>query len=416
MLLQMDRRQAMRRTGMLMSLGVLLGGALAPAAVAQEASSLPAIRLVDARRIELPGVRILSMSPEGGSIAGVRPAVGYADGELCTFDAATLAERACTSVAGLGSTLRLEDVRWSPDGTQLAFTANAFQTFRDGDLWLMDAATGEVTNLDDDGFEGSLPFGDDVADARVTVDVSPAFTPDGLGLSFSRSTFDGSVPVGNDIAIVPLAGGESTNLVTVSDRLGVVYFGMAWTPDGSRLAYSHLEPDPEDPRNGIWTIGGDGTDRHLLAGRLDPELGGPAVAQMSPAGDRLLAWYPVAAMRYSGRYALALVDLTTGQAYPLVVDDPASLVAGITMATFSPDGSALLEVTTNTSPNHQVRIRDLETDAVMPLLPDGIEAAGPPQFGMMPTWATNGTVLLTGGGDLSGATLLTLEGGLADHT
>ena len=30
---------------------------------------------------------------------------------------------------------------------------------------------------------------------------------------------------------------------------------------------------------------------------------------------------------------------------------------------------------------------------------------------MMPTWATNGTVLITGGGDLSRATLLTLDGG-----
>jgi WD40 repeat protein len=355
------------------------------------------------------------MSPDGGSIAGVRPAVGYANGELCAFDVATLAEQACTSVAGLGSTLRLEDVRWSPDGTRLAFTANAFQTFRDGDLWLMDTATGEVVDLDDDGFEGSLPFGDDAADALVTVDVSPAFTPDGLGLSFSRSTFDGSVPVGNDIATVPLAGGEPTSLAAISDRLGVVYFGMAWTSDGARLVYSHLEPDPDDPRNGIWVIEGDGSGRQLLAGSLDPELGGPAVAQVSPAGDRLLAWYPVAAMRYSGRYALALVDLATGQADPLVVDDPASPIAGITMATFSPDGSALLEVTANSSPNHQVRVRDLATDAVMPLLPDGIEAAGPPQYGMMPTWATNGTVLLTGGGDLSGATLLTLEGGLANH-
>jgi hypothetical protein len=61
-----------------------------------------------------------------------------------------------------------------------------------------------------------------------------------------------------------------------------------------------------------------------------------------------------------------------------------------------------------------VRIRDVATGAVTPLIPDGLPSAGPTEYGIMPTWATNGTVLITGGGDLSRATLLTLEGGLAD--
>jgi dipeptidyl aminopeptidase/acylaminoacyl peptidase len=402
----------MRWTTPSLLLASLLVGTLSmPATLAADPSPGPGYRLTGVRRIELPGVRILSMSPDGASIAGVRPAVGYARGELCTFELVTLAERACTSVADLGSTLRLEDVTWSPDGSHLAFTANAFQTFKDGDLWLMDAATGEVTNLDDDGFQGSLPFGDDATDALVTVDVSPAFTPDGRSVSFSRTTWEGGTHSGNDIATVPVDGGEPTSLAKVSDGIGAAYFGMAWTTDGTRLAYSLHEPDPDHPGNGIWLMDADGTGRHLLAGRTDVELGAPAVAQISRAGDRLLAWYPVAAMRYSGPDALALIDMTTGDATSLGIDDADSPVAAITLATFSPDGSALLEVTTRTNPDHQVRIRDLASGTVMPLLPEGLESAGPPQYGMMPTWATNGTVLITGGGDLSGATLLTLTAG-----
>jgi hypothetical protein len=107
-----------------------------------------------------------------------------------------------------------------------------------------------------------------------------------------------------------------------------------------------------------------------------------------------------------------MVDMATGDATRLVVEDADSLAAAITLATFSPDGSALLEVTARTYPDHQVCVRDLATGILTPLLDEGLEAAGPPQYGMMPTWATNGTVLITGGGDLSGATLLTLEGGL----
>lgn len=380
---------------------------------AADPSASPAIRLTDARRIELPGARILSMSPDGSSIAAVRPAVGYARGELCAFAVATLAERACASVADLGSTLRIEDVTWSPDGAFLAYTANAFQTFRDGDLWLMDVATGEVTNLDDDGFEGSIPFGQDAPGPTISVDVAPTFTPDGRFVTFSRSTFQGGIRLGNDIASVPVDGGPPRHLADVSEDVGIAYHGMAWAPDGSALYYSHHGTDAQDPRNGIWRVAADGSGARLLAGLTDHEIGAPAVAKMSPTGDRLLAWYPMSAMRMSGLDALAIVDTGTGEVTPLVLEPAPSPIAAIQMATFAPDGRWLLEVTVRTDPDHQVRVRDLTTGVVSPLIADGLPMAGPPQHGMMPTWATNGTALITGGGDLSGATLLTLDGGLA---
>ncbi len=385
---------------------------LSPSVVAADPIASPSIRLADARRIELPGTRILSMSPDGSSIAAVRPAVGYARGELCAFDVATLAERACASVADLGSTLRIEDVTWSPDGALLAYAANAFQTFRDGDLWLMDVATGEVRNLDDDGFEGSLPFGQDAPGQSITVDVAPTFTPDGRFVTFSRSTFQGGIRLGNDIASVPVEGGPPRHLTDVSEDIGIAYHGMAWAPDGSALFYSYHGTDPEDPRNGIWRVAADGSGARLLAGLTDPRIGAPAVTEMSPTGDRLLAWYPMSAMQLSGPDALAIVDTGTGAVTPLALDPSPSPIAAIQMATFAPDGRSLLEVTIRTDPDHQVRVRDLASGVVSPLVAPGLPTAGPPQHGMMPTWATNGTALVTGGGDLSGATLLTLEGGL----
>lgn len=390
---------------------------LAPTSVASDTSTSSAIRLVGSRRVELTDVQILTMSPDGSSIAGVRSASDDRAGdELCTFDIETLDQRACTSVAGLGSPLRLEDVTWSPDGSMLAFTAHAFRTLMDGDLWLMDAMTGQVSNLDDDGFVGEIPFLGDTTDGLVTVDVSPAFTPDGGSVTFSRSTFEGTTRLGNDIATVSVEGGTPTRLTTVSDQVGVAYFGMAWAPDGSMLAYSYASVDPDDRRNGIWVVAADGSRQRPLAGATDPRLGAPAVARMSPLGDRLLAWYPVATGRQEGADTLALVDIDSGSVTPLRVDGDGPPIGAIQMAAFSPDGTTLLEVTSRTDRAHQVWVRDLATGSVASPLVDGLDAAGSPAAGMMPTWATNGTALVTDGGDLSGATLLTLEGGLPTPT
>ena len=111
---------------------------------------------------------------------------------------------------------------------------------------------------------------------------------------------------------------------------------------------------------------------------------------------------------------LALIDPTTGAASPLVVGgkgEGAPYAAMVQMAGFSPDGTTLLEVTRFTDPIHQVQARNLATDEVSALVPDGLESAGPPLYSTVPTWATNGTALITGGGALDQATLLTIEGG-----
>jgi dipeptidyl aminopeptidase/acylaminoacyl peptidase len=108
------------------------------------------LRLVEQREIEIPDSRIISMSPDGRWIAAVRPGPRDRDGELCVFAVETLEERACASLSGLHAGIRLEDVTWSPDGEHLAFTERALISYIDGDLWLMDAANGELTNLDDE--------------------------------------------------------------------------------------------------------------------------------------------------------------------------------------------------------------------------------------------------------------------------
>lgn len=387
---------------------------------AQEPSASAAIgaipvEVLESRAIDIPDTRLISMSPDGALIVGGRPAVGY-QSELCTFSVETLEQVACADLAPLESGLRIEDVTWSPDSSRLALTERTFQLFVDGDLWLMDANTGVLTDIDDDGFSGRLPIlRGTAAPGTISLPVNPAFTPDGLSVTFSRSLIVDGKQAGDAIVTVPITGGPPIHLVDLSPtEIGIAYFGMRWSPDGTRLYYSVHHPSATDSRDGIWVVGADGSDPHLLLGGTDPNAGAPSVVQVSPTGGQLLAFYPRLAGMYTGRGPLyAVVDTATGDAEPLTVFDPGvPAIAYVTSATFSPDGRALLTTARLTNPDSQVFVRELGGSSEVALTPDGLPSLGPVAWGLVPTWTAQGTVFLTGAGSLSHGTLLRLAGSL----
>ena len=377
-------------------------------------SAPPSFGPVSLRTVEVPGTRLISMSPDGRSIVGVIPVSGYQHGQICVYDAVTLAKRSCADLSGLDAGLRLADVTWSPDSRWLAFSEEAFRYLKDGDLWLVDAETGALTNLDDDHYRGT--FFQKPTAGTVTEPSSPTFTPDGRSVTYSRSTFVDGGPHGNDIASVPITGGTPTRLLQVTDQEpGVVYYGMRWSPDGRYLYYSYQDPDPSDSHNGIWVVGADGQGaRHLVGGTTDSG-GAPTVAGISPSGDLLLALYVARAVQYSREGPiLALVGTRSGSS-AAVEPGAAAQVPNeyVAQAAFSPDGSGLLMVTAPPSPNHQVLLEAATRGTPVVVVPGGLPYAGWPDLGVMPTWASNGTVFIPGGPELSKATILTLPGSAA---
>ena len=54
----------------------------------------------------------------------------------------------------------------------------------------MDAVTGELTNVTEDGVNGRIPIfdTDEVEFTELFIDVSPTWLPDSSGITFSRST------------------------------------------------------------------------------------------------------------------------------------------------------------------------------------------------------------------------------------
>jgi Tol biopolymer transport system component len=392
---------------------LLVAGVRGPGARADVATPAAQVSVAEQRNVEIPNARIISLSPDGGSLVAAKPATGYARGQLCTYDVETLAERACADLSGLDSGLRVDDVVWSPDSTKIAFAEEAFKLLRDGDIWVMDAATGDLLDFTDEGIRGPVPIlnqgNSDIT--QFFIDVNPAWSPDGRSLAFSRSTWRDGEWRGNEVAVLPLAGGTPRTVVQVTpDTPGVVYFGIHWQADGSRLFYNVNYLQQNDPRSGIWVVDADGQNARQVAGTTDPDLGPPIAVQVAPAGDRVLGFYIWVANQFSGKGPLyALVDVASGRATPLTLEDPnAPAYAFVSLATLSPDGSKLLFVSRLTNPDFQLFVRDLPDGEANRLI-DGLPGAVTVAYGLVPTWATDGTVFMNI--NLSTGTLIRLAGG-----
>ena len=127
------------------------------------------------------------------------------------------------------------------------------------DLYVLDAASGEVTPLHEGG----------------GFSIAPQWSPDGSRLAFaSNETASGEIGI-----FVAEADGTGAVNILASDRMledgGPI--SLAWSPDGSQIAYTGR--DPETGRPGAWIIGDDGRGRRTV-----PEIG--------PGYWESVAWSP----------------------------------------------------------------------------------------------------------------------------
>ena len=116
--------------------------------------------------------------------------------------------------------MELSDPRVSPDGTSIAFVVRSIDAganeYRSA-VWLTDA-------------DGASPPRQ-LTDGRAR-DRCPRWSPDGRWLAFVSSR-DAS-PSAASVLLLPLRGGEARSVVTHDDDID----DLAWSPDGSRLAYT----------------------------------------------------------------------------------------------------------------------------------------------------------------------------------
>jgi Tol biopolymer transport system component len=378
----------------LVAMPLALAASVGPSSAATEpADAVSAISLVEQRVIEISGSRLISLSPDGGSIAVARPDGSDAT-ELCIHEVATLAERVCADLGDLESGLWHDSVVWSPDSQWLAFAELWPQYFAGGGLWLMDASTGALTNLLDDS----------------ALALYPTFTPDSTAVTFERTSVRAGESESVDIATVPITGGEAVRLGD-SDRAGssVEHWRMLWSEDGSRLYTSLLDRRGSD--SGIWAFAADGEHARQVLSVSGPDDSPPSIVAVSPRGEHLLVRLPGT---YRGAVdCCAIVDGVSGAVERIESLRPkARRSKPIIGAMLSPDGSQLLTVS-GRFPKRQVAVRDVAGSGETILMNER-RGGAPTDLGARSTWAENDTILILGG--LNGGTLLVLDRGDGSDT
>jgi len=143
---------------------------------------------------------------------------------------------------------------WSPDGSRIAFAARVRESGRN-EIRVMEATPGAspVTLVGSDQW---LEL--------------PAWSPDGLEVAYTRWT----VPQAEAwIEALPAAGGPPRAIVQHPS----INYGPAWSGDGSRLAFVSARSGVHE----IWTISAEGTDPIRVT------TGGGGSVAWSPDGTRL---------------------------------------------------------------------------------------------------------------------------------
>ena len=160
---------------------------------------------------------------------------------------------------------------WSPDGQSIAF-----QGYDDGTwhIYVMASAGGEAKAITAGAFD----------------DREPAWSHDGSRIAFSSDRYGGITTVWT----VNAGGGDPTR-VTARDG-----WMPTWSPNDQEITFVSTDgaegDDRRDASPGLWTVDGDGRERHIVT---DVKAEGvPSAAAWNPAGRELA--YVAAARLYAG--------------------------------------------------------------------------------------------------------------------
>jgi YVTN family beta-propeller protein len=160
---------------------------------------------------------------------------------------------------------------------------------------------------------------------------TPAWSPDGSRLAFTAGD-------GRAIYVVDAEGMNRTAVVRCDEPDCVSVMSPTWSPDGSQLAFTaeRTGRSGDDPEVDVWVVNADGTDAHAVTACRRPGCSSNFAPAWSPVGDEIAMWSMVRCGDGWGP-SLRLLDLSSGDIRDVVscVGSNGSRIA------WSPDGRFL---------------------------------------------------------------------------
>lgn len=264
---------------------------------------------------------------------------------------------------------------WSPDGTHIAFGAppqseprKSEQPYRvtrhiyrfdvlnyvhevKQDLYVLEVASGAVTQLTQDEWHNSLPV----------------WSPNGQEIAYTAMFQPDSHKISSSVRIVSLAG-HVRDLVTGGDA-SFMAIAPTWTPDGQQLVFVGNPDDAQaGTQNNLWIVGREGgrpQNRtpdfgYHVGGALQPDM--PAFSlrqpqiQMHPSGSHGYVQVQVRGTVQIFRMALSGPEACT----PVTQGDQANFPLGMV-------GEKLLTMVTNLADPGNLALHDLTNGQVTQL-------------------------------------------------
>lgn len=275
---------------------------------------------------EIPGASgPLVLSPDGSRVFAQDPG----DPSRVCIVPVGFGEERCDSI-GYDDAQAIDplSIAWAPNSSAVAFGLNVTMLGIDPDILVIDAVTGVITNLTDDGetrlLEG-LPY-----------DITPSWSRDGTSIVFQRLTIGEE---GMALMRVPRTGGEPALLATLpADQFFRVIGQFHELPDGTWL-FSR-QGSSGTATFDIARVAPDGSVTTVIDGDPEGDYPNPVLAAVAADGAWAAFVTTVGQTNPGNAGQVAFIDLGSNDVIPIdIVEAPRAL------PTFSPDGRDLLLVT-----------------------------------------------------------------------
>lgn len=267
------------------------------------------------------------LSPDGSRVFAQDP---YDFSRFCIVPVG-IGEERCDSI-GYANALAIDpsSITWAPDSSAVAFALNVTMLGIDPDILVIDAVTGVIANLTDDGdtrILDGLPY-----------DITPSWSRDGTSITFQRST------IGEDgVALMRVlrTGGEPALLADFpADQFFRVIGQFHELPDGSWLF--NRQGFSGTVTLDIARVAPDGSITTVIDGDPEGDYPNPILAAVAADGAWAAFGTTVGRTNAANAGKVAFIDLASPAVIPIDID---TAEAPRALPTFSPDGRQLLVVT-----------------------------------------------------------------------